>query len=54
MGERSALRHRVAERLVAVASIDETIEARDADELLGVIRARRPSAVVIDQRHAAA
>jgi diguanylate cyclase (GGDEF)-like protein len=53
MGERSAGAG-ITDGLVAVMSATDSQRARDADELLAIVHARRPQTVVIDHAHAGA
>jgi len=54
MGERSAMWAGITDGLVVVTSQRETVRARDVDDLLSIVGARRPPAVVIDREHPAA
>ena len=49
MAERTALGAGIADGLVAVSASKQTIAARDADDLLAIVRAQRPASVVLDR-----
>jgi diguanylate cyclase (GGDEF)-like protein len=54
MGERSTSLAGIADGLCAVTSVDECVPAQGIDDLVAIVRSRRPHVIVVDRDHPSA